>query len=142
MIIHDNPEPVVNNYITDILDAMIQQNLHGVFLIPGEKPGFRRETTRVETPEFDWPVDADEMQDALEALGVDYYQKVSLLRFKHRSELYPDSYFDISITHIGTSGEPPVVRIRQSQAEKDELERAMQLASLETDDVMAILSAM
>lgn len=88
---------VMNNFVTDILDRMIRDDFDGVYLVPDSKVVFRRQYTVIGTPDLTDLIDAEELYDAMEALGLAPDTKKVQEEYIHTSDYFPDIRFQISI---------------------------------------------
>lgn len=87
----------VNNFVTDILDRMVQDDFDGVYLVPDSPVLFRRQYTEIPTPDLPDPIDEDELFDAMEALGVRPDTQKTQEEYIHASDYFPDIRFQLSI---------------------------------------------
>lgn len=87
----------MNNFVTDLLDRMIQEDFDGLYLVPDSKVLFRRQYTAIDTPDLPELIDAEELYDAMDALGLAPETKKIQEEYIHVSDYFPDIRFQLSV---------------------------------------------
>lgn len=97
---------ITNNFLTDMLDAVLQHNYEAIQLVPGIKPLIYHKGAMVNLIHpFDTVVDRAELIDALDALGIISVKSTKgPMILVHVSELFPDTDFLVYITNEPASG--------------------------------------
>lgn len=104
--------PVTSNFVTDLLDLLISKGHDGVYLTPNALPKFRRDFALIDVPDFDDPIDKDELYDAMESLGVKIKDRASEL-YIHHSDYHPETQLLLTIQVV--TWDEPMVQFRNRQ---------------------------
>jgi hypothetical protein len=85
----------VQNTLTDCIDLLLEKGWKSVTLTSGTAPIFQKDTLRFNAPELNDPIEEQDLNDYLEALGLNFPTARKSLPYMYRSARFNGSLFSL-----------------------------------------------